>query len=56
MASRLGCLDELTSNLELLERGPSYLRQRRVVDGGGSPRDVVDSLVREMETDRPAWS
>jgi len=52
VASRLGCLDELRSNLVLLETGPSYLRQRRVVDGGGSYRDVVDALIGEMETDR----
>ncbi len=52
VAARLGCLDELTSNLETLVRGPSYLRQRRVVSAGGSTVDVVDSLVREMETDR----
>lgn len=55
VASALGCLDELTFNLEVLERGPSYLRQRRVMDGGGSPRDIVDALIREMETDRPTW-
>ena len=53
VAARLGCLDELTSNLDTLDRGPSYLRQRRVVEAGGSSVDVVDSLVREMETDRP---
>jgi carboxylate-amine ligase len=53
VASRLGCLDELRSNLETLDRGPSYLRQRRVVEAGGTTVDVVDSLVREMETDRP---
>ncbi len=53
VASRLGCLEELTSNLDTLERGPSYLRQRRVVEAGGTTVDVVDSLVRELETDRP---
>jgi carboxylate-amine ligase len=53
VASRLGCLDELMSNLETLDRGPSYLRQRRVIEAGGTTVDVVDSLVREMETDRP---
>ena len=54
VASRLGCLDELLSNLDTLERGPSYLRQRRVVDAGGSTLDVVDSLIRELETDTPS--
>jgi carboxylate-amine ligase len=53
VAARLGCLDELQSNLGLLETGPSYLRQRRVLAAGGSYPDVVDSLVRELETDRP---
>ncbi|HVL05330.1 MAG TPA: glutamate--cysteine ligase [Acidimicrobiales bacterium] len=52
VARRLGCLDELRSNLEVLDHGPSYIRQRRVVEGGGSYADVVDSLVRELETDR----
>ncbi|HEV3497290.1 MAG TPA: glutamate-cysteine ligase family protein, partial [Actinomycetes bacterium] len=51
VASRLGCLDELRSNLEVLDHGPSYLRQRRVVEAGGTYADVVDSLVRELETD-----
>jgi len=54
VAARLGCLDELRSNLALLETGPSYLRQRRVVDAGGSYLDVVDALVGEMEGDGPA--
>jgi YbdK family carboxylate-amine ligase len=53
VASRLGCLDELRSNLDVLERGPSYLRQRRIIAGGGSQLDVVDALVQELETDRP---
>ena len=53
VASRLGCLDELRSNLDVLEGGPSYLRQRRVVAAGGTPLDVVDALIRELETDKP---
>jgi carboxylate-amine ligase len=52
VAQRLGCLDELRSNLDVLDRGPSYLRQRRVLAAGGSYADVVDSLIRELETDR----
>ena len=55
VASRLGCLEELAFNLEVLERGPSYLRQRSVLDAGGTVSDVVDVLMREMETDQPAW-
>ena len=52
VATRLGCLDELRSNLDVVDHGPSYLRQRRVLAAGGSYPDVVDSLIREMETDR----
>jgi len=53
VATRLGCTDELAVNLEILEHGPSYVRQRRVVAAGGTLLDVVDSLVEEMETDQP---
>jgi len=53
VAARLGCLDELTSNLATLELGPSYLRQRAVVAAGGSLADIVDSLVEEMVIGRP---
>ncbi|HEX2046742.1 MAG TPA: glutamate--cysteine ligase [Acidimicrobiales bacterium] len=53
VAARLGCLDELRSNVDVLEHGPSYVRQRRVVDAGGSTADVVDLLVGELESDRP---
>jgi len=54
VAGRLGCADELAVNLEILERGPSYMRQRRVVASGGTLLDVVDMLVNELETDRPS--
>lgn len=54
VAARLGCTEELAVNLEILERGPSYQRQRRVVEGGGTLLDVVDGLVNELETDTPA--
>jgi len=53
VAARLGCRDELLSNLTTLERGPSYLRQRRIVAAGGSLADVVDALVEEMATGQP---
>ena len=52
VASRLGCLDELQSNLDVVDHGPSYLRQRRMLAAGGSYASVVDSLIRELETDR----
>ncbi len=52
-AARLGCLDELRANLDVLDHGPSYLRQRAIVAGGGTLVDVVDSLVAELESGRP---
>jgi carboxylate-amine ligase len=52
-AERLGCADELHRVLDILEHGPSCVRQRRVVAEGGSLRDVVQSLRREFETDQP---
>jgi len=53
VASRLGCIEELSFNLETLDLGPSYLRQRRIVADGGSLWAVVGALVEEMATDRP---
>lgn len=53
VATRLGCADELRSLLDGLEHGPSYVRQRAVVEAGGTMADVVDSLVEELATDRP---
>ena len=55
VAHHLGCAPELRAALEVAERGPSYLRQRAVVAGGGTLVDVVDSLIEELETDRPRW-
>ncbi|HEX8769333.1 MAG TPA: glutamate--cysteine ligase [Acidimicrobiales bacterium] len=56
VAARLGCADELAVNLEILDHGPSYRRQRRVVEGGGTLLDVVDGLINELETDIPSSS
>ncbi len=53
VASSLGCSAELEGLLTVLDHGPSYVRQREVVAGGGSLADVVDSLVGEMAGDRP---
>ncbi|MFN8035342.1 MAG: glutamate--cysteine ligase [Acidimicrobiia bacterium] len=50
-AESLGCLDELHDVERILGTGPSYARQRRVVDRGGSPEDIVHHLVRELEHD-----
>src|SRR5205807_6198637 len=54
LATRLGCAQELHGAFDIMERGSSYLRQREVVAAGGTLLDVVDSLVRELDTDQPA--
>ncbi|MEY2568820.1 MAG: glutamate---cysteine ligase / carboxylate-amine ligase [Actinomycetota bacterium] len=54
VAERLGCTKELRHCLDVLDHGPSYLRQRAIVEQGGTLHDVVDSLVREMATDQPS--
>jgi carboxylate-amine ligase len=52
-ADRLGCREELEDVLRILDHGPSYLRQRGIREGGGTPQDVVDALVKELDTDEP---
>jgi glutamate---cysteine ligase / carboxylate-amine ligase len=52
VAKRLGCVEELRNALAIMERGPSYIRQREVVASGGTLTDVVESLVTELRTDR----
>ena len=52
VAQRLGCERGLRNALAVMERGPSYVRQREVVAAGGTPVDVVDSLVEELRSDR----
>ncbi|MFN2608951.1 MAG: glutamate--cysteine ligase, partial [Acidimicrobiales bacterium] len=54
VAARLECAEELAANLATLDAGPSYHRQRRVVAAGGTLADVVDALVAEFESQRPA--
>jgi carboxylate-amine ligase len=53
IATRLGCAEEVRGALDIMERGPSYIRQREVVAAGGSLIDVVDSLVRELQEGSP---
>jgi carboxylate-amine ligase len=53
VATRLDCAAELHGIFDIMARGPSYVRQREVVADGGTLRDVVDSLVDELRTDRP---
>ena len=52
-ARTLGCERELNDIEEMLVIGSSYTRQRAIVAGGGSLRDVVTSLAREFLTDTP---
>lgn len=52
VARRLGCEEELGRVPKIIERGASHVRQREVVAAGGSLRDVVDSLLNELETDQ----
>lgn len=52
-ARRLGCASELAGVLDIVERGPSYQRQRELTAAGASLSDVVDSLVRELTTNGP---
>jgi carboxylate-amine ligase len=51
IARQLGCVSELHDILAILERGPSYIRQREVVDAGGNLIDVVDSIVAELRSE-----
>jgi glutamate---cysteine ligase / carboxylate-amine ligase len=46
-ARRLGCDDQLGAVAGIVERGPSYRRQRQVVAEGGTLDDVVDALILE---------
>jgi carboxylate-amine ligase len=55
VADRLGCPGELALAAVIAERGPSYVRQRRVVADGGSLVAVVDQLVDELASDQPDW-
>lgn len=47
-AEQLGCTTQMELVPLLLDRGPSYVRQREVVARGGNLADVVLSLVAEL--------
>jgi carboxylate-amine ligase len=54
LAQRLGCADELSDVLTIVESGASYERQRAVAQAnGGDLKAVVDSLLAEMKTGSP---
>lgn len=51
-ARELGADVELAGVLDILDRAPSYARQRAVLARGGTLRDVVELLRREFANDR----
>ena len=53
VAVRLGCAEQLATVATVLGTGASYQRQRAVVAGGGTLRDVVSSLVAEFDAGAP---
>lgn len=52
-AERLGTADDLLDVLALWDMGPGYARQRRAVAAGHSLAEVVQSLVRQIESGIP---
>jgi carboxylate-amine ligase len=52
-AEELGCETELEDVRTILDMGPGYLRQRRVIDRGGTLVDVVDHLMHELDAGEP---
>lgn len=50
-ADALGCREEVDDSLALWASGPSYLRQRDLVEAGATLDDVVDHLVGELRDD-----
>ena len=53
VSAELGCARELADINTILERGPGYVRQRAVVEEGGSLVDVVDHLIAELNAGEP---
>jgi len=51
VASRLGCLEELSVAFEVLELGASYERQRAIYARTGDLVSVVDALIAEFADD-----
>jgi carboxylate-amine ligase len=52
-ATQTGCVTELQTVRAMLERPPSYERQRLLHERHRSLVDVADALVEELATDRP---
>lgn len=52
-AATLGCEKELGDVRTILDIGPGYVRQRAIVERGGTLVDVVDHLIDELEAGEP---
>jgi len=52
-AAALGCDDELDQVRRILDIGPGYVRQRRIVADGGTLVDIVDRLIDELVAGEP---
>ena len=52
IAQSLHCVDELESIFEILESGPSAVRQRQIFAKTGSHRNIVESLIKEFQQER----
>ena len=50
ISQRLNCHAELLSVLDIIDQGPSYLRQRAVFKQTGNLESVVDALIEEWKT------
>ena len=53
VAKNLRCEKEIMGVRDIVRRGQSYIRQRRVFKRTGSLKDVVDSLITELREDTP---
>lgn len=51
-AAALGIEADLADVLDILANGSGSIRQRRLVEGGATLRDVVNHLVEELANDR----
>jgi carboxylate-amine ligase len=56
LGEELNCAAELANVEEILELGPSYLRQRKIFEQTGRLESVVDALVEEWRTNERVTS
>ena len=56
LGEELNCAAELANVKEILELGPSYLRQRKIFEQTGRLEPVVDALVEEWRTNERVTS